>query len=73
MLIEHTYPHLATLIIFFHPQICVVPCLLGMAEIQQECEKLHLKLSNDTRKFLIFEMLKSLGPSQSQRLISKCK
>ncbi|XP_005106418.1 histone-lysine N-methyltransferase SUV39H2 [Aplysia californica] len=48
-----------------------VPCLIGLLDLQQLCTENGLKLSQETLQYVVYEMLKKLGPSQSQKLITK--
>ena len=50
-----------------------VACLSGLVELETITKKHGLKMSMDTFRYVVYHVLKKLGPSQSQNLISKCK
>ena len=48
-----------------------VPCLMGLLDLQRLCSENGVRLSEETLHYVIYEVLKRLGPSQSQKLITK--
>ncbi|XP_013394122.1 histone-lysine N-methyltransferase SUV39H1-A [Lingula anatina] len=48
-----------------------VACLCNIPDLQRACQKVNLKFSQETNEYLLYLMLKKLGPWMAQKLIHK--
>lgn len=50
-----------------------IPCLSGILDLQQVCQRENVKFSSETNRYLVYLMLKKVGPLMASKLLDRRK
>lgn len=48
-----------------------IPCLSGILDLQQVCQRENVKFSSETNRYLVYLMLKKVGPLMASKLLDR--